>query len=137
MERYDVKILLMLLKAIQGYKDYFEWLLKNGYPELAAFSGAIRGDRDALRWLFDNKCEWLGIIVNAIDGKEEARQWLAKGMHPVNLMFAMACIHEETAIRWLRERDLQVFLLLADEVYVVSDLLDAEAAFPYVYHSKN
>lgn len=137
MEKYDVKILLALLKAIQGDKTFFTWLMENGYAELAAFSGAIRGDRDALRWLFQHGYQWLGIIVNAIDGMDKARVWLSKAMHPVNLMFAMACCEDENAIKWLRERDLAIFLMMAREVHDVSEQLAAEAGGPYVYHTND
>lgn len=135
MERYDVKILLALMKAIQGEKDFFKWLLENGYPELSAFSGAVRGDRDALKWLFLHGYQWLGIIVNAIDGMDQARVWLSKAMHPVNLMFAMACCDDENAVKWLQQRNLVIFLMMAREVHDVSDQLSAEAAGPYVYHT--
>ena len=44
---YDVKVLLALDLSISGKSKFFNFLLENGYPELAAFSGSMRGDSKA------------------------------------------------------------------------------------------
>jgi hypothetical protein len=134
LEKYDVKILLVLLKCIAGRKDFFRWLLDNGYPELAAFSNAIRGDVDAMKWLFEHNFAWLAILSNAIDGEDKARIWIGKSTHRCNLMFALACREDIDAIRWLRDNDLQVFLLMAKEVAQVLDTQALENKGPYVLH---
>ena len=121
LEKYDIKILLALLESIKGRKDFFRWLLDNGYPELAAFSNAIRGDIDAMKWLFKYKYEWLAILSNAIDGEEKARMWIAKAAAEVNIRFALACRKDEKAIEWLAKRDLKIFLMMAEEIYIVLD----------------
>lgn len=127
-----MKILLALLKAIEGRNDFFVYLMQNGHPELGAFSNAIRGDVEALQWLFRNHYEWLGIIVNAVDGMEQANNWLSKACHPVNLMLAMASRRDPTAIAWLEERRLEIFLLMAEAIHEVSEVLDAQRNSPYV-----
>lgn len=127
-----MKILLVLLKAIEGRNDFFVYLMENGYPELGAFSNAIRGDVEALRWLFQHHYEWLGIIVNAVDGMEQANGWLSKSCHPVNLMLALASRQDPDAIEWLRQRDLKIFLMMADAIHEVSEVLDAQRNSPYV-----
>ena len=76
MEEYDIKILLAFGKAVGGRKDFFKWLLNNGYPELAALSNAIRGDEEALQWLLNNGFPKLAILSNAIDNEPNAVQWL-------------------------------------------------------------
>ena len=132
MERYDIKILLALREAIRGSKDFFHWLLDNGYPELAAFSNAIRGDRSAQEFLGRIGQAWLSVLSEAIDGEERARHWVARNLHEVNIRFALACRKEESAIRWLKERDLGIFLMLAQEVAVVLEVQATENAGPYV-----
>lgn len=134
LEKYDIKILLALTKSISGRKDFFRWLMDNGYPELAAFSNAIRGDVEAMRWLFAHKFEWLAILSNAIDGEDKARVWIGKSVHMCNLMFAMACREDIDAINWLRQRDLNIFLLMAKEVSTVLDTQALENKGPYVLH---
>lgn len=134
LEKYDIKILLVLLKSIAGRKDFFRWLLDNGYPELAAFSNAIRGDVDAMKWLFEHNYAWLAILSNAIDGEDKARVWIGKSTHRCNLMFALACREDIDAIRWLRDNNLQIFLMMAKEVAQVLDTQALENKGPYVLH---
>lgn len=134
LERYDVKILLVLMKSIAGRKDFFHWLLDNGYPELAAFSNAVRADVEALTWLSKNGFAWLAILSNAIDGGKEARLWVQQNLTEVNFRFALACKEEVESIKWLNQRDLGMFLLLAKEVNQVLITQELENAGPYVMH---
>ena len=39
---YDIRILLAMEQAISGKKEFFNFLIENGYPEIAAFASAIR-----------------------------------------------------------------------------------------------
>lgn len=48
MINYDVKILMAFGESIRGNEKIYTWLLKNGYPELAALSSAIRGSDEAV-----------------------------------------------------------------------------------------
>ncbi|MBQ2508423.1 MAG: hypothetical protein II532_01475 [Bacteroidales bacterium] len=134
LEHYDIKILLALNESIKGRKDFFEWLLNNGYAELAAFSNAIRGDKKAMEWLFQHHYPQFAILSNAIDGEDEARVWIGKACHIVNLMFAMACREDERALKWLSEKKLSIFLNMAHEVNIILDTQAAENAGPYVMH---
>lgn len=134
LEHYDVRILLALLKSLQGHRDFFQWLMNNGYPEIAAFSNAICGDKDAMKFLFRTHYEWLAILSNAIDGEDQARVWIGKACKPVNLMFAMACQQEPRAVKWLQVRRLDIFLVLAQEIHEILDTQASENSGPYVYH---
>lgn len=134
LEKYDIKILLALTKCIAGRKDFFRWLLDNGYPELAAFSNAVRGDVEAMKWLFANKFAWLAILSNAIDGEDKARVWIGRATNICNLMFALACREDIDAIRWLRDKNLGIFLMMAKEVATVLDTQALENKGPYVLH---
>ena len=51
-----------------------------------------------------------------------------------NLMFAMACREDIDAIRWLMDRDLRVFLMMAKEVATVLETQALENQGPYVLH---
>lgn len=134
LEHYDVKVLLALTKSIAGRTDFFRWLVEGHYPELAAFSNAIRGDEDAMVWLFQNQYAWLAILSNAIDGEQKARAWISKACQPVNIMFALACGEDRNAIRWLAERKLDIFIMMAREAHKFLEYQAAENAGPYVMH---
>ena len=132
LEQYDVKVLLALMKSISGRTDFFKWLVGNGYPELAAFSNAIRADDEAMVWLFKNNYAWLAILSNACDGQQKAREWVSKALTPVNLMYALACRRDKHALQWLYTRKLEIFLMLARETEKFLLLQEKETAGPYV-----
>ncbi len=134
MEQYDVKILLALVKSIGGRTDFFKALLNDGYPELAAFSNAVRGDDDAMVWLFKHNYAWLAILSNAMDGDDKAIDWVRNGLTPVNLRFALACRHDIDSIKWLYQNKLDIFLMLARETETFLEYQQKEYDWPYVMH---
>lgn len=132
LEQFDIKLLLALVKSIEGRKDFFKLLATGGYPQLAAFSNAIRADRDAMQWLVDNGFAWMALLSDAIDGVDQARQWVRRNLTEVNYQFALACREDVDAIVWLKKRNLEIFLMMAKEVHIVLDTQAAEASGPYV-----
>ncbi|MBP5535596.1 MAG: hypothetical protein J6X62_02260 [Bacteroidales bacterium] len=141
-EQYDVKVLLLLAKAIDGEKtDYFKWLAQNNYKELAAFCNMLQDDVEAEQWLTQNGHQWLGIVSHAIDGADGCnksatcgttpRQWLLHNMHPANLMFALACRGEERAVYWLKKQQLDILIILANSVSALRKKQELDTAFPY------
>lgn len=128
---YDIKILLAFGKSIDGHKDFFKWLLKNGYPELAALSNAIRGDEEALQWLLKNGFPELAVLSNAIDNEPHAKNWLIKSKNKLLFQFAMASRGDDDAIKWLRVNDLRVFIYLAEKINKVLKLQVKENTFWY------
>ena len=131
LEQYDVKLLLALQKCIGGRTDFFKVLVTGGYPELAAFSNAIRADDEAMVWLFKNGYAWMAILSNAIDGQKKALPWVSQALTPVNLMYALACRRDPRALRWLVERKLDIFLMLAQTTEEFLKYQEKEAASPY------
>jgi hypothetical protein len=75
---YPVKILLAFGEAIDGNDKIFNWLLKNGYPELAALAKAIRGSDEAFNWLMTNGFPHYAALDMAIVNDKKAYQWLDK-----------------------------------------------------------
>ncbi len=134
LEQYDVKVLLALVKSVGGRTDFFKFLVGGGYPELAAFSNAIRGDDDAMVWLFKNNYAWLAILSNACDGDEKAIDWVRNGLTPVNLRFALACRHDIDSLKWLYKNKLGVLLMLVREVERFLKYQEKEYTWPYVMH---
>lgn len=134
LEQYDVKVLLALVKSVSGRIDFFKVLIESGYPELAAFSNAIRGDDDAMVWLFKNNYAWLAILSNACDGDEKAIDWVRNGLTTVNLRFALACKHDVDSLKWLYQRKLGVLLMLVREVEKFLKYQEKEYTWPYVMH---
>ena len=75
---YDVKVLMALNESLKGDSKFTDFLMNNGFPELAAFSAAVHSNTDALHWLLNNGYPEFAILSNAIDGEDNAVQWLEK-----------------------------------------------------------
>jgi len=118
LEKYPAKIIIAWGEALDGNKKIYNWLLNNGYPELAALSSAIHASRDALNWLLEHEPR-LAILSNAIDGEKHAISWLVKNQEELLLTFADACNDDKKAKRWLAERNLQALINIADKVFEI------------------
>ena len=56
--------------------EFFEWLMRNGYPELGALSRTIQGDHEAKDWLMEHGFPRLAAIDSVIDKEAKAEEWL-------------------------------------------------------------
>ncbi|MBO5963531.1 MAG: hypothetical protein J6V51_00905 [Bacteroidales bacterium] len=128
---YDIKILIALLESLKGKKKFFKFLLENGYPELAAWSNAVLGDEDALHWLFDNGYGELGVLSNAIDGEKSAVQWVLMSKDEFMINFSAACRKEPKGMRWLEERELEIFIQMVLRIRVILDVQIKDQLFWY------
>ena len=111
-------------------EEFYNWLLKNGYPELAALSSAIRGSEEALIWLMQHKFYHLAALDGAIDKQGKARAWLVKFQFNTLAMLADAVNEQQAAIDYFQGKDLQLFLLIAKRI---RDFRDSQT---YDYHKK-
>ena len=79
MTHYPIKILMAFGCTFESEGDeFFEWLMRNGYPELGALSRTIQGDTKAKDWLMEHNFPQLAAIDSVIDKEEKAEQWLLK-----------------------------------------------------------
>ena len=117
MTRYPVKILMAFGCTFEPEGDeFFEWLMRNGYPELGALNHTIQGDTKAKDWLMEHGFAHLAAIDSVIDKEEEAEKWLLKNHFEVNLAFARAVNRDDDATDWLVKNELQVFVIIADKI---------------------
>jgi hypothetical protein len=108
--KYPPKIIVAFGEAIHDNKEIQNWLLKNGYPELAALAFAIRGSNEAFEWLMKNGYYSLAALDSAIDEDQKAYQWLRDNHLSSHIVFADACAGKKEAIEWfLRNRLLALF----------------------------
>lgn len=117
MIHYPVKILMAFGCTFEGGgNEFFDWLMRNGYPELGALSHAIQGDTEAKQWLMDNRFPHLAAIDSAIDEEEKAQQWLLKNHFEINFIFAKAVNNDEDALNWLEKNDMGVLVVVANKI---------------------
>ena len=120
--KYDPKVLMAFGETFTEEDGAFlNWLLKNGYPELAALSSAIRGSEEALSWLLNNKYRHYAALDAAIDGKQDAYNWLLTNGHDILALFTDAVNKKPDAVRWFNKHNLQIFNHLAKKINIFRD----------------
>ncbi|MCQ2264277.1 MAG: hypothetical protein MJZ70_08325 [Bacteroidales bacterium] len=107
---YDPKILLAWGEALKGDRRFTDFLMNNGFPELAALARAILSDTDALQWLMENGYPEFSILSDAIDDEDEAIEWLEKAHCDFLSKFAAACRKDDAAIKWFVDNELHGFI---------------------------
>jgi len=128
---YDVKVLLALVKSLQGDRLFFKFLAENGYLELAAWSNAIRGDIDALKWLFTEGHPTLGVLSNAMDGEKKAVEWIVNTKDEFLINFAAACRGDNESYIWFKKQDLKIFIYMITEIKEILKVQMKENLFWY------
>lgn len=131
LNQYDIKVLLALVKSLQGDKIFFKYLAENGFLELAAWSNCVRGDVEALKWLFNNGHSTLAILSNAIDGEKKAVRWIELTNDEFLINFAAACRGDNRAYLWFRSMDLQIFIYMITEIKEVLKVQVKDSIFWY------
>lgn len=107
---YDAKILLAWHESLKGDHRFTDFLMQNGFPELAALGRAILSDTDALKWLMENGYPEFAILSDAIDDEDEAIEWLVKAKCDFLSTFAAACRKDDAAIKWFVDNNLHGFI---------------------------
>ena len=129
--QYDIKVLLALVKSLQGDKVFFKFLAENGYIELAAWSNCVRGDIEALKWLFNNEYPTLAVLSNAIDGEKHAVRWIVHTKDEFLIHFAAACRGDQKSFMWFKAKELQVFIYMITEIREVLKVQVKDSIFWY------
>jgi len=76
--QYPAKVLLAWGEAISGNSEIRDWLMANGYPELALTCHALRLTDSARSWLLANGHPHLMALVSGSEGNAQAIVWLDK-----------------------------------------------------------
>jgi len=118
---YPAKIWLAFGEVINGNEEIAGWLLKNGFPEVAALGHAIRGSEEATAWLVKNKFFHRAALDAAIDENVQAYIWLKNYNHPFLMVFADACRGKQPAIDWLMTRNMEAFVIMAQKIKYLRD----------------
>ena len=121
---YDIKILLAWGECISGNEKITQWLMKNGFPELALFKYALRNEERSRDWLFNNGFKHLLALINGIEGKEDALDWLAR--HEFDTLREMALVGDgdQEAFDRLIASDQKIFAMLAKKMEFVKDSIE-------------
>lgn len=126
LETYPTKILLAFTEAVGGNEDLFEWLLNNGYPELALLSKSLRGGETSNRLLIQQKFPQFAAFDAAIHADVRAIIWLKKHKFIFLIRLADASRGTEIALKWFEKQNLKIFVMLAIKIksFVDSQVFD-------------
>lgn len=113
---YDPKVLIAFNQSLLGEKQFSEFLMNNGYPELEALAAAIHSNIKALEWLAANGFPEFAVLSNAIDDEPEAIAWLEKYNCTFLSLFAAACRKDVKALKWFVDNDLKLFVMMISNI---------------------
>jgi hypothetical protein len=123
---YPEKIILAWSEAIMGNNEIRDWLMSNGYPELALFVFALHHKREAREWLLNNKFPHLMALIECAEGREQACQWLVKFDFALLEKVARIADNDESAAQWMLEHDEKSLLRLALRIRAVKNDIQAK-----------
>lgn len=121
---YPAKILVAWAEAIRGNRGIREWLLKNGYRELAIFVFALHNQDDARKWLIDNGFQNLAATIAGAEGNEGATEWLRKYNFDVLMHTAMCGDGSDEAFRWLVNNGHREMAMVAMRIREVKERIE-------------
>lgn len=121
MLHYPVKILLAFGEAISGNRKIFNWLMNNGYPELAALANSLQTNEEAFEWLMKNGYPHFAALSNAVDDDNKAYIWLKKHKFVLLVVLADASRGKKEAINALHSKGLKVFVLIAKKILEIKN----------------
>ncbi len=116
MLNYQPKIILAFGETISGNNEILNWLLKNGYGELAALSYSIRGSQEAFTWLMNNGYTHFAALDSAIDNDVKAYKWLKEHQYPFLIIFADACHGNKEAMDFMVRKNLTGMLRVTQKI---------------------
>lgn len=116
LETYPIRILLAFIEAVGGNEVFFEWLMKNGYPELGVLSKSIRGGEASNQWLIQHKFPQFAAFDAAIHGDVKAIIWLKRYHFIFLIRLADASRGTPIALKWFEQKNLKVFIMLAKKI---------------------
>lgn len=134
LSQYEPKILLAFGEAVDRNYKIHQWLLHNGYPELAALASSLQADVDAFTWLLKNGYPHFAAFSNAIDEDVPAYQWLIK--HDFKLMAVLvdAAYLKPEGLAYLRKNKLDLFVRLAVQIRKLKTAQHLDYDFYYKMH---
>ena len=121
---YPPKILIAWAEAISGNNQIRDWLMQNGYQELAIFTYAVRNKDDARQWLMDNGCAHLLAMINAVERNDIALQWLRRFNFTILEKMALSADGHEDAHQWLIKNGHKDFAYIAKKIEYVKDQIE-------------
>jgi hypothetical protein len=119
---YPVKVLLAWGEAIDGKKEFRDFLMKSPYRELGIFCFALLNDRKSRKWLAKNNYGHLLATIEGVEGKDSALIWLKKNGFDTLFHFARSADSWKDSQRWLKKKDKLLYTISLKIEYVKDEI---------------
>ena len=111
---YSKETIVKLTGWIEGEASSLNWLIANGYKELALLKPALfDDDRKSYEWLVQNKKLVLAAFVRAVRDDKNAFEWLMKNKLVTWAATSNAVNKDREAMMWLQKNGYMHFADLA------------------------
>jgi len=117
LKEYDIQALSHLAAMIRGEKGAQEWLMGNGYRELAEFWDAYFGIEKSFKWLLENGHPHLAAAVDAASGSDKAKLWLLKSGYRELSAIVDAAEGNKAAVAFLMQSKYKGWVGVAHEIH--------------------
>jgi hypothetical protein len=128
---YPPKVIIAWAESVGGNKEITDWLLNNGFPELAFFSFACYHRPLADKWLLENGFEPLLATIHGAEGKDKASQWLLDNGFTELYHISKAADNEDKNMFWLRDNGHKEFFYLALKLREAKNGIEADNNDPH------
>ncbi len=120
---YPTTIVITLARAINKNEESYQWLIKNGYKELAAVTDCfVYNNRKSYKWLSDFNYSFLITFIDAAHEDHEAFNYLMTNDYKEWAATINAANGNEKAIIWLKKSNFEHFVALAKAISQISIL---------------
>lgn len=132
-KEYPAKVLLAWAEAIEGNIKIRDWLLKNGYQELAIFTYAIRNLEEPREWLVKNNHPHLMALIEGAEGNIKATEWLKKNGFSALAEVALMGDGNIEAEKWLAKHGHKELIYIGTKInHLKSDIEDRNNDYHFI-----
>lgn len=124
--QYPAKVLLAWGEAISGNREIRNWLMANGYEELALTCHAMHHVQSARSWLMANHHPHLMALVSGAEGNPEAIQWLDRFGFSYLKEVALGADNDDEAVKRLLKAGQREWAGIALKIRAVKNQIEAD-----------
>lgn len=124
--QYPAKVLLAWGEAISGNVEIRDWLMSNGYRELALTCHALHHVESARSWLMTHQFPHLMALVRGAEGEGKAIEWLDKFGFNFLADVALGADNDDDAIKRLLQANQREWAGIALKIRSVKNEIEAQ-----------
>tara|TARA_R110001592_G_scaffold363221_3_gene681691 strand:+ start:82289 stop:82708 length:420 start_codon:yes stop_codon:yes gene_type:complete len=128
---YPPKVIIAWAESVGGNKELTDWLMNNGFPELAFFTFACYHNSKASQWLLDHGFQPLLATIHGAEGSEKALKWLTDNDFTVLHHIAKAADNDDKHMLWLTKHGHKEFFYLALKLREAKNGIEADNNDPH------